>query len=88
MKKNLKPIIIFILILIIAGGLSFLSYRGNKIPSNPEGTIGNTAGNLNNGGLFCEYNGRIYFANPKDSNCLYSMNVDETDLQKLYAGNV
>ncbi len=88
MNKNLKPIIIFIIILILAGGLAFLSYCGTKIPSNPKGTIGNTAGNLNNGGLFCEHNGRVYFANPMDSNCLYSMTVDETDLQKLYAGNV
>lgn len=88
MKKNLKPIIIFLIILIIAGGLSVLSYLGNRITPNPDGTIGNSAGNLNNGGLFCEYDGRVYFANPKDSNCLYSMTVDETDVQKLYAGNV
>ena len=88
MKKNLKPIIIFLLILLIAGGLSILSYLGNRITPNPDGTIGNSAGNLNNGGLFCEYDGRVYFANPKDSNCLYSMTVDETDVQKLYAGNV
>lgn len=88
MKKNLKPIIIFVIILLIAGGLSLLSYWSNRIPSNPEGTIGNTAGNLNNGGLFCEYDGRVYFANPNDSNCLYSMTIDETDLQELYAGDV
>ena len=88
MKKNLKPILIFILILILAGGLAFLSYWSEKIPANPDGTIGNTAGNLNNGGLFCEHEGRVYFANPEDSNCLYSMTVDETDVQKLYAGNV
>lgn len=88
MKKNLKPILIFILILILAGGLAFLSYWSERIPANPDGTIGNTAGNLNNGGLFCEHEGRVYFANPEDSNCLYSMTVDETDVQKLYAGNV
>ena len=88
MKKNLKPILIFIIILILAGGLAFLSYWSEKIPANPDGTIGNTAGNLNNGGLFCEHEGRVYFANPEDSNCLYSMTVDETDVQKLYAGNV
>lgn len=88
MKKNLKPILIFIIILILAGGLAFLSYWSEKIPANPDGTIGNTAGNLNNGGLFCEHKGRVYFANPEDSNCLYSMTVDETDVQKLYAGNV
>ena len=88
MKKYLKPIIIFLIILILAGGLAFLSYLGDRIPANPAGTVGNTAGNLYNGGLFCEYNGKVYFANPKDKNCLYSMNADETDLQKLYEGNI
>lgn len=86
--KHLKPIIIVIVILIIAGFLSILTYRGDKIPSNPEGTIGNTAGNLNNGGLFCEHEGRVYFANSNDKNCLYSMNVDETDVKKIFEGNI
>lgn len=86
--KNLKPIIIVIVILIIAGSLSLLSYYGDRIPSNPEGTIGNTAGNLNNGGLFCEHEGRVYFANSNDKNCLYSMNVDETDVKKIFDGNI
>lgn len=88
MKKNLKPIIICCIILIIAGGLAILSYFIERIPSNPDGTVGNTAGNLNNGGLFCEHNGKVYFANPHDQNCLYSMNPDETDVRKIYAGNV
>lgn len=88
MKKHLKPIIIFLIILIIAGGLALLSYFGDRIPANPVGTVGNTAGNLYNGGLFCEHNGKVYFANPKDQDCLYSMNVDETDLQMLYEGKV
>ena len=88
MKKKSTPIIAFIMILFIAGGLSILSYFSERIPANPDGTIGNTAGNLNNGGLFCEQNGRVYFANPKDKNCLYSMNADETDVKKIYDGNV
>ena len=88
MKKKSTPIIAFIMILFIAGGLSILSYFSERIPANPDGTIGNTAGNLNNGGLFCEQNGRVYFANPKDKNCLYSMNADETDVKKIYDGNI
>ncbi len=88
MKKNAKAIMISLIILIIVGGLAFLYYLSERIPTNPDGTVGNTAGNLYNGGLFCEYNGKVYFSNPKDQNCLYSMNTDETGLQKLYAGNV
>ena len=57
--------------------------RGEHVPSNPAGTIGNIAGNLNNGGIVCESEGRIYFANPYDSGSLYSMNVDETDCRKI-----
>lgn len=88
MKKNVKAIIVFVIILVIVAGLAFLYYLSERIPANPEGTVGNTAGNLYNGGLFCEQDGKVYFANPKDQNCLYSMNTDETGLQKLYAGNV
>ncbi|MBR4084304.1 MAG: DUF5050 domain-containing protein [Lachnospiraceae bacterium] len=86
--KNLKPIIVFVIILIIAGALTLLSYQEESIPANPDGTIGNTAGNLNNGGLFCEHEGRVYFSNPADNNCLYSMNIDETDVKKVYDGNI
>lgn len=88
MKNKFKPIIIFFIILFLAGGLSLLSYFQNRIPANPEGTVGNTAGNLNNGGLFCEHKGKVYFANPLDQNCLYSMNPDETDLKKIYEADV
>ena len=49
----------------------------NRIPMNPEGTVGNTAGNLNNRGLFCEYDGLVYFSNAYDRGALYSMTPDE-----------
>ena len=75
MKKALKfmipgIILLITLILIIARA------RSNKIPSNSEYAIGNLAGNLMNGGYFCESDGTIYFANPYDSNRLYSMTTD------------
>ena len=50
---------------------------------NPPGTVGNTAGNLYNSGLFCEYDGTVYFSNAADNGALYSMNVDETEVKKL-----
>ena len=83
MKENKKN-------LLIIGGLFFafiivvllLSIR-SSVKEIPEDTVGNTAGNLNNGGLFCEYNGKVYFANAYDGGTLYVMNSDETDVKKL-----
>lgn len=42
-------------------------------------TTGNTAGNLLNGGKFCEADGRIYYADPYDNDSLY---VTDDKLQK------
>ena len=83
-KSSKKPIIgIFVVVLIIALFLLFKNLS-NKVVLSAEGLIGNTAGNLYNGGLFCEYGGRIYFSNPDDDYALYSMKTDMTDLKKLY----
>ena len=83
-KSSKKPVIgIFVVVLIIALFLLF-KQMGNKVTLSAEGLIGNTAGNLYNGGLFCEYEGRIYFSNPDDDYALYSMKTDLSDLKKLY----
>ena len=44
---------------------------------------GNTAGNLYNGGLFCESDGTIFFSNPSDGGKLYSMDSNGQNLKKL-----
>lgn len=88
MKKNWKVLLfagIILLILFISG--IFSSLKG-KVPSNDISVTGNTAGNLNNGGLFAESNGKVYFSNAYDSGCLYSMNADETDFKKLSSSPV
>ena len=41
---------------------------------------GSTAGNLYNGGLFCEYDGTVYFSNPSDGGKLYSGRGISTDI--------
>lgn len=62
---------------------SIINRRAN-ITDNPEDLVGNTAGNLYNGGLFCEDDeGYVYFANAYDNDTLYRMHPDETDLKKL-----
>ena len=79
-KKNLIIVCSVLLGLII---IVFLFSFGSSVKELPADTIGNTAGNLNNGGLFCEYNGKVYFSNAYDFGTLYVMNSDETDVKKL-----
>lgn len=61
----------------------YLLFRPKPVFSNPPGTIGNTAGNLNNGGLFCEYDGTVYFSNSFLGGVLCTMTPDEEHLQVL-----
>ena len=75
MKKAITISVITIIGLLLAV-LIFLSIRSSRIVYNNDNAIGNSAGNLNNGGLFCEYNDKIYFANPDDYNKLYVMNSE------------
>lgn len=78
-KKALLILVPFILFLIVIGAFAIV---GDRIPDNPPETVGNTAGNLNNSGYFCEYDGKVYFANVYDSNTLYTMDPWEQDIQK------
>jgi hypothetical protein len=80
---------VFLAIFVIVGILIVLvlvfiasSYL-ERVKMNPDGTIGNTAGNINNGGYFCEYNGKVYFSNTYNGGALYSMNPNETELTQL-----
>lgn len=82
MKKFIPVFILsFIFILFIV-----MTLFSGRTKMNEDNTIGNTAGNLNNKGLFCEQNDTVYFANPYDNNVLYSMTPDESDYKRL--GNV
>lgn len=83
MKKNRKILLFTGVLLLFLFASSILTSFEGKIASNDISVTGNTAGNLNNGGLFAEDNGKIYFSNAYDGGCLYSMNTDETELVKL-----
>lgn len=83
MKKNWKALLILGIILLIPILSGILTILSGKVPHNDISVTGNTAGNLNNNGLFAESDGRVYFSNAYDNGCLYSMNADETDLKKL-----
>ena len=67
MTTNQKTLLIFAGIIILIAGLFTVTYLTGRVPMNDENTTGNTAGNLNNGGLFCESDGKVYFANAYDT---------------------
>ncbi len=83
MTKKVKYILIAVLFALIVSALLLGSWLSRRIPMNAPGTVGNNAGNLNNSGLFCESDGTVYFSNPLDNGCLYSMTVDEQEITKL-----
>lgn len=80
MKNNkiLHILITVIVLLLIAGGI-FAYIMLNKEEPIPEGAIGNTSGNLNNHGLFCESGDYVYFSNAYDQRKLYRMKPDGTE---------
>ncbi len=88
MADKKKVVIPCILILIVLIAVYILNVYSKKVPANPTGTVGNTAGNLNNGGYFCESDGKVYFANAYDDGTLYCMNPDETEVKKLNRSEV
>lgn len=83
-KKSLIILsIITVIVLII-----IFSYTHNRTFHNDEELVGNTSGNIYNGGLFCEKDGRIYFSNDNDDGSLYVMNSNTTDIKKLHNDKV
>ena len=81
--SKLKVFLTTMFIALILTLLLVANFFLNRVTPNESTQIGNTAGNLNNKGLYCESNGKVYFSNPYDHNVLYSMNPDETDITRL-----
>lgn len=82
MKK--KILIVFLFIFVISAFTIFQKLV-NRTVMNDENAYGNTAGNLLNGGAFCEKDNKIYFSNPNDDGSLYEMNNDCTGFLKLHS---
>lgn len=87
-KGILLEIIVLSVIAAVIALLFFLNYYTSKTYWNDNFVNGNTTGNLNNGGLFCESEGYVYFSNPYDNGAVYSMRLDETELKRLCDGPV
>lgn len=87
-KKRIRNITIGVVIILAIAGISIFTVINGRFRYNKEGDVGNTTGNIYNGGLFCEYKGYVYFANPADDNSLYRIKDDGTDLKKLHTDSV
>lgn len=83
-KKTFRPGVAIVLIILILAGFIVYKVLTSKVYMSAAGTLGNTAGNLYNGGLFCENGSRIFFSNPNDDYTLYSMDKSMGDFKKLY----
>ncbi len=84
MKKIFKRIFMGIIAVVVVAAIIYTIVAGNRTKFyDDESTTGNTSGNLLNGGLFCENEGKIYFANPYDENKLYCMDNDLSNAKKL-----
>lgn len=90
MRNRKKIIGITVGCLLLALFIGFIIYNSlsGKLRYNKEGDVGNTTGNLYNGGLFCEYKGYVYFSNKADDNSLYRMKSDGTKVEKLHSDTV
>ncbi len=83
MNSKRRALLIFIPCALIAVVLGVFLFFSGRVTTNPAGTVGNTAGNLNNDGLFCEYNQTVYFANSSAGGRLCAMNADESNVRSI-----
>lgn len=83
-SRNIITVSIFILIIMTLIVIAVSSTLRKIVP---DDVIGNTAGNLNNYGLFCEQDGYVYFANSYDEGSLYRMTSDRKNIEKIYNMN-
>ena len=86
-KKIITISVISVLAVLLIGLIVYNSISG-RLRYNKDGDVGNTTGNLHNGGYFCEYKGYVYFSNKSDANSLYRMKSDGTKIEKLHSDSV
>ena len=81
--KKVLLTLVFITVIVLGG---ILVYNSGRTYLNDEDLVGNTSGNIYNGGLFSERDGKIYFSNDNDDGSLYVMNsnADAESIKKLH----
>ncbi len=86
-KRGFATIITIIIVLIVCIIAMIIKFS-KKVQMNELPIFGNTTGNLNNSGLFCERDGVLYFANAYDNHSLYSYTPDNGKCKRLCDGPV
>ncbi len=71
-----------VLVILLLGAIAFFQWEKRTVYNSPD-AIGNSSGNILNGGLFCEYENKIYFSNYKDEGSLYSMDSNCSNFKKI-----
>ena len=84
MIKGLKKLLVFLVVttIIVLGGIYL--YTHDRTFQNDDNEVGNTTGNIYNGGLFSEQDGNIYFSNSNDDGCLYVTDYNLMDFKKIH----
>ena len=82
MKKSMKITLAVLAAILVIAFLVWTVLSG-RVPMNPAGTVGNTAGNLYNEGMFCEHDGMVYFVNAYPNGGVFSMSPDESNISRL-----
>ncbi len=85
MLKMIYKVLIFLATATIIGIGVVLLYNTNRTYLNDDNEIGNTTGNIYNGGLFAEQDGKIFFSNDAADGSLYVMNSDLSNFKKVYS---
>jgi hypothetical protein len=84
MIKSIGRFLISLLVITIIGIGGLWIYTQNKTFLNDENEVGNTAGNIYNGGLFVEQDGSIYFSNEMDQGSLYVTDSNLLNFKKVH----
>lgn len=82
--STVKKVLLTLFVITVITFAGILIYSSGRTYLNEDNLIGNTTGNIYNGGLFCERDGKIYFSNDNDDGSLYVMNSDTTNIKKLH----
>ncbi len=80
----IKKLLIMLSAITLIGIVGVFIYSLNRTFYNDEEEQGNWAGNIMNGGLFCEQDDIIYFSNDNDNGSLYAMISGGTQFKKLH----
>lgn len=84
MFKTIKRIIITLFVITAITLIGVFFYSLNRTFYNDEDEVGNTSGNIYNGGLYSEKDGLIFFSNASDNGCLYVMTSELKNFKKLH----